>query len=350
MSETQSSLFEGFNSLEELGELGLIEKIAGMFGRHRTSSTAGIGDDCAVLPFGNSESMLVTTDLLIENTHFYLDRISPRDLGYKALAVNLSDISAMGGKPVYAFLSIGLPLDIPLDWLDAFLSETRKLSEQYHVKLMGGDTTKSESGLLINYTVLGIAKHDQILWRSNAKPGDKIALLGSTGESGAGLKLLEINDLPDDEKYRQLIKVHNRPRIFIREAQFLARSPAVHAMIDLSDGILSDAGHIAEESGATLQIDVEELPLSKNLRETCEKFEWQPLELALSAGEDYSLLFTIDKTEIEKVRNEFREKFSVPFSVIGDVTDGPSELRLNSDGNSFKINKRGYDPFKNIES
>lgn len=347
MTESQPSLFKGFNSLEELGEFGLIEKIAGLFGQHQTTESAGIGDDCAVLPFGKSERLLVTTDLLLEDRHFYPDRIPPEDLGYKALAVNLSDISAMGGKPEYAFLSLGLPVDIPLNWLEKYFLGTHELSEKYGVKLMGGDTTKSDHVMVINYTVIGIAKTENILWRSNAKPGDMVALLGVTGESGAGFKLLEENGLTGDAKYRKLIEAHNKPELYIKEAQYLAGLPAVHAMIDISDGIISDANHIADKSGVTLQIDVEKLPLSPILRKACEEFGWQALELALSSGEDYSLLFTIDGTQSESCLKKFKEKFDTSFTIIGEVSEGPPELRLTSHGNSFQIESSGYDHFKN---
>lgn len=346
MPDKKPSILEGYESLEELGEFGLIEKIADHFGRNMTSSTTGIGDDCAILSFGDS-SLLVTTDLLVENEHFKRDIISPRDLGYKALAINLSDISAMGGKPAYAFLSISLPADIPIDWLESFLLETHRVLETYDVKLMGGDTTKSTDSIFINYTVIGFPKNGKILWRSTAKPGDKIALLGNTGESGAGLNLLTKDGLSKNDKYKQLIDAHNRPGLHIEEAQFLAEQASVHAMIDISDGLISDARHIADKSGVSLHIDVDELPLSPILVEACDEFGWQALEMALTSGEDYSLLFTLDESEMKKCQSDFKEKFSTTFEIIGEVTDGPAELQLTSKGSSFKIDNSGYDHFKN---
>jgi len=346
MAKSKQSILKGYHSLEELGEFGLIGKIAELFGQNLPSNSTGIGDDCAVLPYNDTGKLLVTTDLLIENRHFYRNRTPAQDLAYKALAVNLSDISAMGGKPAYAFLNLALPADLPLDWLDDFLVETHKISEKYELQLMGGDTTRSDSDIFISYTLMGFAKKDRILLRSNAKPGDLVALLGVTGESGAGLNLLKNNDLSGNDKFQQLIETHNRPRLYMDEAQFLASCPDVHAMIDLSDGIMSDAAHIAHRSGATLRIDADKIPISPVLKKVCEEYKWEIMELVLSAGEDYNLLFTLNESKSDDLQNDFYEKFGYSFTIIGTVTEGDSELYLVSKDNSFKIEKTGHDHFK----
>jgi thiamine-monophosphate kinase len=345
-NDHDNSLFRGFNSLGEIGEFGLIDQIAGLFGRKFEPDTIGIGDDCAVLPYHSGRSLLVTTDMLIEDRHFRRDWISAEDLGYKYLAVNMSDISAMGGRPEYAFLSIGLADEIPLEWLEQFFREAYQLCQDNGVKLLGGDTTKSPGPMVINYTVLGSVATENILWRSAAKPGDRIALLGNVGESGAGLNLLMKHGSNEDRRYRQLIKAHNRPGLFIEEAQFLAGFPAVHAMIDLSDGISSDAGHIASRSSVALKIDVEQLPIRPVLREVCDEFSWSAEELALTAGEDYGLLFTIDESGLDQVMTRFEETFGYRFTVIGQVEDGDSKVFYFLQGNPFSLEKHGFDHFK----
>jgi thiamine-monophosphate kinase len=346
MSMTKKSLFNGFNSISKLGEFGLIDQVAKLFGTTFNSNVTGIGDDCAVLPFAGNNSMLVTTDMLIEDRHFKRDRITPRDLGYKSLAVNLSDISAMGGKPVYAFLSIGLADDISLEWLDQFFKGAHELSEEHEVKILGGDTTKSSGPMFISFTVLGIAETDMILMRSDAKAGDVVVLLGTVGESGAGLNVLMNTNDAENEQYKKLISAHNRPQIYVEEAQFLAKFPAVHAMIDLSDGISSDAGHIAQKSEVKIQIDIEKLPLSDQLKNVCNEFSWSPVELALTAGEDYGLLFTVDAGSIDDMTDSFKKEFGYRLNIIGKVLEGSPDVTYVRRGKPFVLQKHGFDHFK----
>lgn len=338
--------FKGFETLSELGEFGLIDQIAGLFGEGHVEDTIGIGDDCAVLPYKDGQSLLITTDMLIEDRHFRHSWISAEDLGYKSLAVNLSDISAMGGKPLYAFLSIGLPDDLTLDWVELFFRGTRELSETHGVKLLGGDTTKSPGPMVINYTVIGAMAEESVLWRSSAKPGDQIAVLGKLGESGAGLKLLNENKSTYRSLEQAMIKSHSRPQLYVEESQFLASNSAVHAMIDLSDGIQSDAGHIAQKSGAAMLVEADRIPITSNLKQVCESYNWDPLELALSSGEDYGLLFTFDEANAGRLLDEFKQKFNIEFTIIGEVKDGSPELKLLKDGDAFDIGKKGFDHFK----
>lgn len=339
-------LFSDYESLSELGEFGLIERLSSLFSDDSKTGITGIGDDCAVLPYDEKKSLLVTTDMLIEGRHFRLDRIQAKDLGYKSLAVNLSDISAMGGRPDSAFLSIGIPDNTSLQWLEEFFEEIHKLCNKFGIRLLGGDTTKSPGPMVINFVILGSSSHDEILWRSEAKHGDRVALLGKIGESGAGLKLMTENHPAAREQYHHLISAHNRPQLFVEEAQFLAKSPSVHAMIDLSDGIRSDANHIARLSGVLIQIELDKLPLSSELREVCRMFSWPAEELALTAGEDYGLLFTIDESEGKKVQAAFEKKFGYSFTIIGQVKEGLPEVLMTSGGREINLGKGGFDHFK----
>jgi thiamine-monophosphate kinase len=344
--EPIKSLFDDITSLSEIGEFGLIERVAQLFREGNEDNGLGIGDDCAVLPLKNKTSLLVTTDMLIENRHFRMDWIDPEDLGYKALAVNISDISAMGGIPEYAFLSLGLNSDISTEWLDRFFRGTRELSEFYDIKLMGGDTTKSPADMVISYTLLGRMDQGKVLLRSGARPGDKIALLGKVGESGAGLKLLAEKELNGNSKYQSLVKAHNRPNLFVREAQYLAEFDAVHSMIDLSDGIQSDARHIANRSGAELIIDLDLLPLSSTLTDFCKEYSCSAIELALTSGEDYGLLFTMSGDEAGSILNQFIDQFGYSFHLIGEVAEGSPAVNYIKEGRPLNIDKHGFDHFK----
>jgi len=340
------SISDGVDSLKELGEFGLIERIARLFGSSSDDRITGIGDDCAVLPSDSGDSLLVTTDMLIEERHFRLDWISAENLGYKSLAVNVSDISAMGGKPEHAFLSIGLPEHVSPDWLERFFRETHNLCKTHRVSLLGGDTTKSPGPMVINYVVLGRTRQDQTLMRSDARPNDRIALLGNVGESGCGFKLLSEGIISENRSHRHVVDTHNRPPLFVEEAQYLAGFPGVHAMIDLSDGLRSDAGHIAKRSAVTLRIEIQKLPLSRELKDVCEEFSWNIYDLALTAGEDYGLLFTADPSELDEISESFENKFGYRFAIIGEVFEGKSEIQFTSDGKPLHIEKGGFDHFR----
>jgi thiamine-monophosphate kinase len=344
--KSKTSLFEGVSSLGEIGEFGLIDRVAVLFQEDSRENGMGIGDDCAVLPYKKGKSLLITTDMLIENRHFRNEWIPPGDLGYKSLAVNISDISAMGGKPEYAFLSIGLNNEITVDWLDHFFADAHELAEKYNVNLMGGDTTKSPDGLVISYTLLGSMNSKKILFRSGAQPGDKIALIGKVGESGAGLELLIGQGLKVETEFQPLVQSHNRPRLFVEEAQFLAESGGVHSMIDLSDGIQSDARHIANRSGVVLNIDIEKLPISTLLTEFCRVYSSSAVELALTSGEDYGLLFTLDGSMADNITEKFRNHFRYPISLIGEVTEGKPVVNYFDGGKPVQIEKQGFDHFK----
>jgi thiamine-monophosphate kinase len=344
--KSSKSLLDDTATLSDIGEFGLIDRVAEFFRKEHESDYLGIGDDCAVLPFRDGKSLLVTTDMLIENRHFRHDWITPEDLGYKSLAVNISDISAMGGKPGYAFLSLGLKSELSAEWLNRFFRGARELSRQNKISLMGGDTTKSPENLVISYTLLGTVDSNKVLLRSGAKPGDKIALLGKVGESGAGLKILMEGRQHKNEKFSPLVNAHNKPGLYVEEAQFLAEFSEIHSMIDLSDGIQSDAGHIAKRSGVELNIDIEKLPVSKSLIEYCDLYSCSATELALTAGEDYGLLFTISGEAAEKTRDLFRDQFGYSFTLIGNVKDGEPSVNYFKEGKPVEIDKHGFDHFK----
>ncbi|MBN1939617.1 MAG: thiamine-phosphate kinase, partial [Candidatus Aminicenantes bacterium] len=176
--------------LADLGEFGFIARLAGPFLRGMPAGVQGIGDDCAVLPWTEDKRMLVTTDMLVEDRHFVLKSAKPFDLGYKSLAVNLSDIAAMGGRPTWALLSIGVPMGLSVLWIDDFLKGWRTASKPWNVRLVGGDTTRSPGGLVINVVVIGEVPAGRVKLRSAARVGDVIAVTGTLGDSGGGLKII----------------------------------------------------------------------------------------------------------------------------------------------------------------
>ena len=305
--------------LKELGEFGLIERIKEAVGG-APEGVLGIGDDCAVLPQAGGMETLVTTDMLVEGSHFLRDDIPARLLGWKSAAVNFSDIAAMGGRPIGSFLSLGLPRGLDTDWMDGFTAGYRECSDYCGAPLLGGDTTTSQAGICINVTVLGECASGRSRKRSDAVPGDLVCVTGPLGDSGGGLQVI-LKGVERDAAAGALVARHYRPVPRVREGMALAATPGVHAMMDISDGIASDLRHILKASGAGAEIRTADIPLSAELRQVCARQGWDELDLALTGGEDYELLFTMAPgTEP-----------SVPYYVIGRITEGRDLVWVGSD-------------------
>lgn len=329
--------------LKDLGEFGLIKSFVPYFKSLIPPGVEGIGNDCAVIPYGENRSLLITTDLMVETTHFIKHLITPEDLGYKILAVNLSDIRAMGGKPLFAFLSFALPVNTPIKWIDAFMSGFRSLAEQTGVILLGGDTTRSEHSM-VNVTLIGEIETQYIKRRSQALPGDIVCCTGYLGDSGGGLKIL-LEELPQDKIAQELIKSHFRPDPQVQEGIWLARQKGVHAMMDISDGLASDIHRIMEESHCGAHIHVEQLPISDNLKHASELFGWQTENLALTAGEDYYLLLTVDPQEFAEISRSYLTKFQTPLYPIGTILPG-HDLIYTHHEKPYTLIGGGFDHFK----
>jgi thiamine-monophosphate kinase len=281
------------NTLEDLGESGIIEFI-----QERSTTRAGphvikgIGDDCAVLEPGEGTTLLVTTDTLVEGIHFRQETLSSEALGWKVLAVNVSDIAAMGGSPHTAFLSVGLNRETEVGFLESFMDGFTSFAERAGVVLAGGDTVESPSFSVVTVTLLGNCMKGHVVYRSGARVGDDIWLTGHVGDAAGGLFLLQEKLSPRFSEYEALILAHQRPRPPFELGKALGESGWVNAMIDISDGIAKDLGHICEESvvGATLQGS--SIPVSETLMRLSSELQENPLAWALHGGEDYQLLFT----------------------------------------------------------
>lgn len=291
-----------------MGEFELIEKIRASF--PVPGSMTGIGDDCAVIPQKGGLDTLVSTDMLVEGVHFLSDDITPEQLGWKSAAVNISDIAAMGGKPVSTYLSIALPRNIGEEWVMRFISGYREISGQFGVPLLGGDTCSSPDRLCISVTVLGECAHGKAVLRSGARPGDSLCVTGTLGDSAAGLKAI-LEGRPRDNLVDRLIYAHYHPVPEVEAGLSLASTGLVSSMMDVSDGVASDIRHIMKESGVGAEIHTDRLPLSAELLKACSLFGWDPVSLALEGGEDYCLLFTCPSGS----------ELPVKHTVIGEITD-----------------------------
>ncbi len=270
------------------GEFGFIEYIKEHFGV--SEGVVGIGDDCAIMPCGEDE-LIYSTDMLMEGVHFLRDSATPEDIGWKSLAVNLSDIAAMGGMPEATFLSIALPKDAQGEWAERFIAGYAQLSHQFGVQLLGGDTTSSLRDIAINVGVLGRAPRGKSVRRSGANIGDSIYVTGPLGNSAGGLQAI-LNGWERTPEIVSLIESHIRPMPRLSEGAALMRTGLVGAMMDISDGIASDLRHIVKASNVGAQVALDKLPISSDLKLICNTYGLDVHTLATGGGEDYELLFT----------------------------------------------------------
>ncbi|MBD3224991.1 MAG: thiamine-phosphate kinase [Caldithrix sp.] len=331
--------------LSDIGEFGLIEKfIEPPFVHLQQKGQTGIGDDCAILPYDRKHVQLLTTDLLIGGSHFLRHKISPADLGFKSLAVNLSDIAAMGGTPIGSILSIALPGELDVQWIEHFMQGYHQLSDKEGTPLLGGDTTKSENNIVINVAVLGRMDAARVKLRSGAQTGDIICVPDVLGDSAGGLQCL-LNDVPRDASTEPLYHQHFRPYPKMAEGQWFAAQRGVHAMLDISDGVSSDLMHILNRSSAAAEVNVDAIPLSEALQENGRRLNWNIMELALAGGEDYSLLITVDGPSYSGIAKQFEQTFKRPLHAIGKIIKGDPQITYLSNGKIVSPFKQGYTHF-----
>jgi thiamine-monophosphate kinase len=324
--------------LKNLGEFGLIERIA----RQITTGKGvilGIGDDAAAFEPSPGRLSLITSDMLIEGIHFDLSLCDPLSLGKKALSVNLSDIAAMGGEPRHFLLSMAIPPAMTLDFLDNCVTGMLQRAEQFGVTLIGGDTCASPDTLVLSLTVLGEQFPDRIVRRCGARPGDRICVTGTIGDSALGLRLLKQGEREGNPILRHLDPL---PRVL--EGRALAEAYIPSAMIDLSDGLLADLGHILDLSAAGARIHTEALPLSADFREHFPAIGEEALSLALAGGEDYELLFTVPPEKIHAALL-LLQKLGTPVAVIGTITEERTVAVIGPDGSELSLDKKGFNHF-----
>ncbi len=325
--------------LKDLGEFQLIERI-----RQRVpvgeGVQRGIGDDAAVITLPEGHQLLTSTDMLIEGIHFRHDWTSPEDLGHKAVAVNLSDIAAMGGTPRYLYLGFACPGTTPLEDINAFLKGALEEAERYNVTLVGGDTCRSPGPWIIAVTVEGSTEAGRAIGRDGAQPGDVIMVSGTLGDSAMALHLLQDNRSPGAE----LLARHHRPTPRVEFGRRLGKEQIAHAMIDISDGLAGDLEHILQASQVDGLIEEQSLPVSAAFKYHADQ-EPALQDLVLFGGEDYELLFTA-APENEAAALALGAELDLPVTRIGVVQDGSGTVSLrNGKGALRPILVRGYDHF-----
>jgi thiamine-monophosphate kinase len=327
----------------ELGEFGLIDRLAEMVGhdqsKQKGSLIIGIGDDTAAWQ-GNSSVQLATVDSLVEGVHFTLDTATYEEVGWKALAVNLSDIAAMGGQPEYALVALGLPGDTDVEDVTSLYRGMIDLAGQFQVNLIGGNIVSAPQ-LVISVTVIGSAiNRDSLLTRSAARPGDRVAVTGPLGAAAAGVEMLRKGLEFEPEVTAALRKALLHPFPRIAEGRLLVEQ-GVKAAIDISDGLVADLGHICEASRVGARIEADQVPVAPPVQTS---FGERALGLAVAGGEDYELLFTASADCVEKVS----KVASRPIYVIGEVvTEDKHRVTLvDSQGNPVSLSGKGWDHFR----
>lgn len=338
--------------LRELGEFRFIKEVSKGFRYDDDQGIIkGIGDDASVTVIDERRYLLATTDTLMEGVHFSLDYTSPFVLGRKSVAVSLSDIAAMGGVPRYLLLSIGIPdrEGIDMGFMRLFYKGVKEMADSYDVRLVGGNTSYSKDKLFISGTMIGEVEKDRVVFRTGARAGDEIFVTGQLGDSALGLSLWKKKDVAPvtDPFYREAMLRHIDPVPRVREGQEIARRGLATSMIDISDGLIGDLGHILDGCNLGARIYLSQLPLSRALKRHLQE-DPSAISLPLAGGEDYELLFTSDPSNGRGIKR-LSEELELPITPIGEITtEVEGVVVIDVDGKPINIKERGYDHFLSV--
>jgi thiamine-monophosphate kinase len=318
--------------LSDIGEIKLIEKIAESFPCASKKIIAGIGDDAAVLDLGGKNFILWTIDTLTEKVHFDLRYNTPYEIGYKLLGINISDITAMGGEAKYALLSLGLPPDIKYNFLKGFMKGIKKLSRQFSIKIIGGDTV-SAGKISLTITLIGEVERKNLILRSGAKKGDLICVTGSLGGSAAYLSRKKFYFFKSRQK----------------EIRLISRHIPISSMIDISDGLSTDLYNLTKAGKVGAIIEEKNIPVSPSARRIAKNLKKDPLGFALHGGEDFELLFTVrmKKEILEKKLKSLYNKTKMPVTIIGKIASNKNSVKVvKKNGRVVNLKSKGYEHFK----
>jgi thiamine-monophosphate kinase len=327
-----------------MNEFEIISRLTREAPRKSGVLVTGIGDDCAVASFARDRDVLITTDALIEGVHFEREWTDGRTLGRKALAVNLSDIAAMGGEPRLFFVSMGLRRDFDLSYIDALYSGMNEMAARFGAVMSGGDTVLSPDRIFLSITVVGDVPEGAAIRRSGARSGDLIYVSGKIGSSALGLIALQRR--AEGQALERYVECHLDPTPRVELGRWLRETGLVTSMIDISDGLISDLRHVVDESGVGYAIDAGLVPAEEGFIDAARDLGCDPYEIMLAGGEDYELLFTVKSEAQGKFEQMIRNSpCGVQLCKIGEIVGDSSVRGVFLDGKRLQLRKTGFDHF-----
>jgi len=337
-------------TLSDIGEFGLIDRIHGLLRKEGLSTpgvTLGIGDDTASFRPRAGCELLVTCDCMVEGRHYLPDHITPLALGRRAMVLNISDIGAMGGLPLYALVSLGLKADTLVKDVEAMYRGFIAELNPFGASIIGGNVTKAEHAMFIDITLIGEVEPDKMVRRSTAKTDDVILITGYPGQAAAGLHMLLNARATEDLNDHPLVHAFNAPSHRAREGKAIAQSGYATAMIDTSDGFLGDLGHICQESGVSATLILERLPVREELRKAATQLGMDLYKLVLQESDDYELIVTCSADHVDGIRSAVAALSDVPVTEVGRITDAADDIKLIfPDGTQHIVTPAGWDHFR----
>jgi thiamine-monophosphate kinase len=330
-----------------MGEFSLIARIRRrMEGRYPPEVRLGIGDDCAVLQPQAGMEWVITTDTQVEDVHFRRGWLTPYQIGWRAMAVNLSDVAAMAAQPFGALAALTLPATTEAAFFDQLIEGLCDLGLRFNCPLIGGNLARDPAHLSLTLTVLGAVPRGQAVLRGGARPGDEIWVSGRLGGSAAGLRTFRQSVPPADAIWTALRQRYAQPWPRVHEALFLRLVAPLTSMIDLSDGLAGDLGHLCDESGVGARIMAAALPLESGVREVAVALGEDPLEFALRGGEEFELCCTAAPGALAPVLDEFHTQFGIELTCVGVMTSAPALSLVQADGSQVPLSPRAFDHFQ----
>jgi thiamine-monophosphate kinase len=308
-----------------------------------------LGDDAAAFRGREDLCWLATCDAQIDGVHFLSARTDPAQLGHRIAAVNLSDIAAMGGIPRFAFAALRVPRALDASWVDSVYGGLQAGLAQAGASILGGNTARSDGGFSMDLFLLGQVEPERILTRSAVKPGDVLCVTGTLGDSCAGLYLLDYPDAPVSAAVRSFcVGRHCTPTARLSVGRFLGDTGSVHACIDISDGLVADAAHLAKASGLSLRIDARSVPLHPMTLEAADAAGVSAVRWALQGGEDFELLFAVPRNSAAEVARQCEAQTGVRVTVVGEAHEGAPEVGVVG-ADAADLNQRGFDHLRRAE-
>lgn len=333
--------------LSQIGEVGLINKIKLLTQKQVNNNVIiGIDDDAAAIRITDGDILLLTTDTMIQGVHFDLSYFTFYQLGQKAIAVNISDIAAMGGSPSYALVALSVPPNIEIASVEQLYQGMIDLGGEYNVSIIGGDTTSSPKNIYISISLIGQTNPEEVISRGGAKEGDVICVTGFLGMSKAGLKILRNRAVFNQTKFGTVISKHLTPEPRVQEARFLVQNTNINSMIDISDGLSSDLTHICESSNVGAEIYANTIPVDRLTKEVALYFNESWIDYSVDGGEDFELLITLDEKEYQKIKQKFENRFGLKLTTVGYIKEKGQGINIiYDDGKITSLGYKGYNHF-----